>query len=938
MNRSRTGSVSILALGAGLATALAVIGYFKSEEQQLLSQIPIPTLGQDYENTQAFNALRAAVIGEHNGVQIHLEDGPIHLDADRFNEHVIVRTEITDTVEEETCFSMSEDGWMYFYDMGENARIQQADNGEIDASEIFPMEHFYLFNGERTGVFSHYHHDQNLEIGDTIIAYIQSRGEVYVDCGDDDEDGVNNIRESEGSEDSSSLASLDSSTSLASSPLVSSASSASFASSDSSSMSSSTNSENSNTEPTSSLLIQQIEIDQLDTTAVENEQAIPLLRFTAAAVDTDIFLHGIQVQAGDGDIRNITNLTLRVDADPSVPGVDLTLQSGVQSGVNARVTLDNFQGGGFAIQAGDTVLFEIQGDVPGSLINNPGTNEIQLELATDQDNYIQVETLADGTSITGIRTNDIPCATTCGISVATTEDNITWNLIRQGSLFVTRYDGTPEDPITLHPHHLLAGSETPPLLRLALSALGEDIDVTDIRIYAEGSQAQSIEHLVLRTVTAIEPFAVATIAGCGGDLGVNPPSDLVVFCANMEHTQLLIREHNGLDHPEIVHISALLKTDQTGAERGEQIQLSVRPNVENNTFVQDPSNIVARGHTSSNNLSPNDGDTVIDGETFIGTTNGANVIIESAVHSTVFSKITQIGNGGPARLNLGTDVTTIGEFTVTAADHSNTDNGSDDAVIDRMTFTISAKGVHLNPAHYKIYNRTEQTDNAKHTCTAPDEIGEVGEEEVEFTVVCEDLVQSIVNTEIDNGGRITLVLEADVMDITGLDSVIQTHLDNWSTHEPHTTRSIEWIDQDQESQQRLVGLDKAPERISSTVYSGPIASVAVCGNGIIETPAETCDDGNDQNEDGCDDQCTEELLYICTGEPSVCTIPVPNPTFLQSSPAVCGDLAITGNEDCEDGNEDNGDGCDENCMIEPLYTCTGLPSICTIPVPEITAP
>jgi len=45
----------------------------------------------------------------------------------------------------------------------------------------------------------------------------------------------------------------------------------------------------------------------------------------------------------------------------------------------------------------------------------------------------------------------------------------------------------------------------------------------------------------------------------------------------------------------------------------------------------------------------------------------------------------------------------------------------------------------------------------------------------------------------------------------------------------------------------------------------------VCGNGVTET-GETCDDGNIISGDGCSDLCQVEPDYTCSGEPSVCTL------------------------------------------------------------------
>ena len=48
---------------------------------------------------------------------------------------------------------------------------------------------------------------------------------------------------------------------------------------------------------------------------------------------------------------------------------------------------------------------------------------------------------------------------------------------------------------------------------------------------------------------------------------------------------------------------------------------------------------------------------------------------------------------------------------------------------------------------------------------------------------------------------------------------------------------------------------------------------------------------------------------------------------------LCGDGAIVpGLESCDDGNGDPGDGCSQTCTIEPSFVCSGLPSVCSLPV------
>ncbi|MCY1043199.1 FG-GAP-like repeat-containing protein [Corallococcus sp. bb12-1] len=43
----------------------------------------------------------------------------------------------------------------------------------------------------------------------------------------------------------------------------------------------------------------------------------------------------------------------------------------------------------------------------------------------------------------------------------------------------------------------------------------------------------------------------------------------------------------------------------------------------------------------------------------------------------------------------------------------------------------------------------------------------------------------------------------------------------------------------------------------------------------------------------------------------------------------CGDGVIGGAETCDDGNQLSGDGCNSVCQVEPGYTCTGEPTVCT---------
>ncbi|CAD8070395.1 unnamed protein product [Paramecium primaurelia] len=95
-----------------------------------------------------------------------------------------------------------------------------------------------------------------------------------------------------------------------------------------------------------------------------------------------------------------------------------------------------------------------------------------------------------------------------------------------------------------------------------------------------------------------------------------------------------------------------------------------------------------------------------------------------------------------------------------------------------------------------------------------------------------------------------------------------------------------------------------------------------CGDGII-TGNEQCDDMNNNQNDGChqcqyacDEYCIDCQQGICQ-QCELGRFIVQNVCISQ-----CGDGAyVKSAELCDDGNIQNGDGCDENCRIEDNYIC-----------------
>jgi len=85
-----------------------------------------------------------------------------------------------------------------------------------------------------------------------------------------------------------------------------------------------------------------------------------------------------------------------------------------------------------------------------------------------------------------------------------------------------------------------------------------------------------------------------------------------------------------------------------------------------------------------------------------------------------------------------------------------------------------------------------------------------------------------------------------------------------------------------------------------------------CGNGIPEG-TEQCDDQNNDTGDGCSPACRKEPR--CPAEGGACT-------------SVCGDgviLATDTDQECDDGNSADGDGCSSDCKVEQGYDCPAAP-------------
>jgi cysteine-rich repeat protein len=94
-----------------------------------------------------------------------------------------------------------------------------------------------------------------------------------------------------------------------------------------------------------------------------------------------------------------------------------------------------------------------------------------------------------------------------------------------------------------------------------------------------------------------------------------------------------------------------------------------------------------------------------------------------------------------------------------------------------------------------------------------------------------------------------------------------------------------------------------------------------CGDGRVNSADEVCDDANVIPGDGCDGACQVEAGWECDA---------PADDASTCSP-ICGDGNVLAGENCDDGNTLDDDGCSANCTVEAGYTCQddGGASTCT---------
>jgi hypothetical protein len=517
-----------------------------------------------------------------------------------------------------------------------------------------------------------------------------------------------------------------------------------------------------------------ITVNSIGTTdiAVRGAKNVSLLRFEATAgLSKNILFTKFVFEAEAGSLLNGQNYTLWVD-DNDDGAVDTILEKGVAASGN-RVVFGKLAGGGYAV-SNQTTMFEVRSNIASSL----ASDTLRLRFAQNDANYIEAEEFDDGSSLSGINTNGVCSTTHCDIAVTTTTTKL-WSLLGQGNLFVTR------SSIPVRSRQLLGGTLSEAVLRLRFRAQHEDIDVTNIHITSSGSKALSVDRLELFREGEMTAFAQATVGSCGSDdvLTLNPKDGTAVqtFCATLGSQQLVVPNGQNID----VIVRARMKSDQVGGISGENIQwwLTGQAVADNTTGS---GAVRARGFHSSAQLVANDGNTLAEGEIFLGTnTPSNNTDIIGNRNVTLMAKIITVENANPDRdgtlVKGGTQP--FGQFRFAAAGNGNSRNGTNSATLSGIMFSVSATNVVFDAALFKLYNKADAS--IKTACSPFTTVGAPisGTAQGAFLVECSALKSSDINTVMGSGEALTLVLEGMITNpqvVSNAGSALEASLNDFS--------------------------------------------------------------------------------------------------------------------------------------------------------------
>jgi hypothetical protein len=346
-----------------------------------------------------------------------------------------------------------------------------------------------------------------------------------------------------------------------------------------------------------------------------------------------------------------------------------------------------------------------------------------------------------------------------------------------------------------------------------MTAKNEGIDVYALQITASGSTAGSVNSLELWFDTGTSAFATATTTGCGADetfssTGNNGASVSATFCAKMQSQQLKVPKNQDVK----ILVKANMKDDTQGATTNQRLQFLV-DNTKAFNNATGSGAVRARGLDSSNDLAANDGDTLGEGEVFIGVSTAAasNVMVRGVLHVSTLSKIASIVDAYPAGSSaVPTGASDLGMFKISAASNVNAQNGYNKVVMSGVIFNVTANNVAIDASTFVFYNTANSTVTS--ACTARTVNGLVisssSSASGSFLVDCRALPASSVNVTVDPSTDMTFSLKGTVTNnkIVGTNtSTLQVSIQNLESISrgvyatSNTDSHFQWRDKDDSS-------------------------------------------------------------------------------------------------------------------------------------------
>lgn len=480
-----------------------------------------------------------------------------------------------------------------------------------------------------------------------------------------------------------------------------------------------------------SLRIEQRTLADIGVTSGSTDVA--LLQFDVMAGRQDVYITQLKFKATVGTLVGATNYRIYVDRDGD--GVAETLFG---SAVPQGTTLP-FTNLSILARNGLSTRVELRADIIGTL--DPYSLAVGFDTSTSD--FVEGVDKSDGDDVTGIELNNSSCTIQdiCWIAVYTQTSRVV-SVGVQGNLFVTK------DTQPIVSRQLLGGTTSDALLRLRFYANAEDIEVSNIAI--EGG-SPSIDNLKLYIEGETNPFATARASQCAT---VNTAR----FCTVLK---LLIPRNT----EKRVVVKATMRGDNGGAVSGDTVALTLSPTTTGIVAIE------ADGKGSGQELDQNDGDSVEEGEIFIGTSSAsANTTVFGPTHDVVFAKISDITDIHTDSDNspVPSGTADIAMFRFTAPTHFNNANGLNDATLKTLVFTVVATNVLVDSSSFKLFNKSAASLTTN--CTASASTGII-------TVTCAGLENSTTNTHIESGEYIDLGLRVTVNNpqVAGV-STLQVHL------------------------------------------------------------------------------------------------------------------------------------------------------------------